>query len=209
MPFTVEQFLDVFKNYNQTVFPLQIVFNLLAAASIIFIITKKTYADKFCNTTLTFLWLWSGVVYHICFFTVINKTAYAFGGLFIIQSFVFFFFGVIKKELSFSITKGFNSILAAVFLIYALIIYPVLGSISGHSYPYQPTFGLPCPTTIFTFGLLLLSVKKLKWYIYLIPLIWALIGSTAALKFGIYEDTGLLITGIVSSIILFTEKRKK
>lgn len=36
----------------------------------------------------------------------------------------------------------------------ALVLYPVWSAYSGHSYPETATFGLPCPTTIFTIGVL-------------------------------------------------------
>ena len=41
----------------------------------------------------------------------------------------------------------------------ALVAYPVLSAMLGREFPEMPTFGLPCPTTIFTLGLL----AFLKW----------------------------------------------
>ena len=39
-----------------------------------------------------------------------------------------------------------------------------------------------------------------------IPIVWSLVGFTAAIKLGIYQDIGLLIAGNLSAIILFTKK---
>jgi len=39
-----------------------------------------------------------------------------------------------------------------------------------------------------------------------VPLIWSIIGFTAALKLGVYQDVGLLIAGIVSVIVLVSKK---
>jgi hypothetical protein len=42
-----------------------------------------------------------------------------------------------------------------------MVVYPLLGIRFGHSYPRAPLFGVaPCPTTIFTFGLLLWATRS-------------------------------------------------
>ena len=87
-------------------------------------------------------------------------------------------------------------------LLYGLVIYPVLGYFLGHRYPASPTFGAPCPTTIFTFGLLLWATSRVNWFYYMLPLIWSLIGFTAALNLGVREDIGLLVAGIAGTLLL-------
>ena len=206
MPFTQEQFLNIFKAYNTAVFPFQFLILAGALACLLLIIEKKSYSNGAIALYLSFLWGWIGIVYHLIFFTRINGAAYFFGILNIIQSIIFFYFGFIKKRLEFKKKKDFRSITGFAIIIYALFIYPSLGYLGGHGYPYQPTFGLPCPTTIFTFGILLFTGLKLKWYIYAIPLLWSIIGVSAAFNFGIYEDIGLLVSGIAASVLLFTFK---
>lgn len=208
IPFTTKEFLDTLKAYNESVFPLQIFFNLLAFYTIYLIFKPKTYSAKFITGTLAIFWLWIGIIYHLIFFTVINKAAYFFGTIFIIQGILFFIFGFLKNRLSFSYQNDLYGITGLVFFAYALIIYPILGHLLGHQYPYSPTFGLPCPTTIFTFGVLLFSVKRISFYIILIPLIWSIIGFGAALNFSIYEDFGLLIAGIIGTILIVSKNRK-
>lgn len=207
-PFTTEEFLNIFKTYNQSVFPLQIVFNLLALYLVYLIFKAKSYSSKLIAGTLTFFWLWIGIVYHLLFFTGINKAAYFFGALFIVQGILFFIFGFYQNRFSFSYKKDLYDITGIIFLAYALIIYPILGQVLGHQYPNSPTFGLPCTTTIFTFGVLLFSVKRIPFYTILIPLIWSIIGFGAALNLSIYEDFGLLIAGIIGTILIVSKNRK-
>ena len=147
-------------------------------------------------------------MYNLIFFSTINKAAYLFGALYIIQSGLFFYAGVVKGKLLFSYQPNKYSITGAVLVVYGLLIYPLLGMALGHIYPAQPTFGLPCPTTIFTFGLLLWTETKTPKYILIIPAIWTIIGFFAALNFGIYEDIGLLISGVVG-VLFFILKGKK
>jgi hypothetical protein len=208
MPFTKEQFLEVFVNYNTYVWPMQIILNVLALTAIYFCFSKAKNANIYIGIILTFFWLWIGVVYHLIFFSTINKEAYLFGALFIIQSGLIFYTAVIKNTLSFCFKVDKYSVWGIILLSYALVIYPVLGHLLGHAYPQSPTFGLPCPTTIFTFGLLLWTDKPVSKYLLIIPFIWSLFGFSAALNLGILEDTGLLISGITVVLLLIIRDRK-
>lgn len=122
---------------------------------------------------------------------------------------IFLYLGVFLSKLSYHFRPDIYGLTGAFFILYALLIYPLIGAIAGHIYPDSPTFGLPCPTTIFTLGLFLWTDKKLPLPILIIPFLWSIIGTMAALNFGIKEDFGLLISGIVvSSLILNRDKRK-
>lgn len=207
-PFTLEQFFAVFKNYNQAVFPMQIVFYLVSAVVIYLVLKPNSTSDRIISIILSFLWLWMGIVYHIIFFTSINKAAWLFGGLFIIQEILFLYFGVFQNKFSFCSQKDMYGITGLILVLFALVIYPVIGYFFGHIYPFSPTFGLPCPTTIFTFGLLLMSNNKTPAGLLIIPLIWSVIGFMAAVQFGILEDTGLIVAGVVTVSLLIYRKRK-
>lgn len=209
MPFSAEDFLRVFASYNTAVFPLQILFYLLAICCLILVIKPYNQAGRLISAILAFLWLWTGLVYHIIFFSAINKAAYGFGAVFIVQSLLFFYYGVFKNDFEFVWKKGVIGILAWGIILYSLLIYPLLGFIFGHGYPRQPTFGLPCPTTIFTFGILIFTLDRLRWWQYVIPLLWAALGFTAAIKLGIAEDTGLLVSGFLFLGIIIRTGRQR
>ncbi len=208
LPFTQEQFLEIFANYNLSVWPMQIFFVVLALVMILFLVKRNSYSDKLISWGLTFFWLWIGIVYHLIFFTEINPAANLFGILFILQGILFLHLGIIKKSMQFEFRIDINGIFAIIFFIYALIIYPLLGLQFGHYYPKTPTFGLPCPTTIFTFGLLLM-LKQQKKLLYIIPIMWSIIGFTAAIKLGIFQDIGLFAAGAAAIGILILNAKKK
>ncbi|MBK9985321.1 MAG: hypothetical protein IPP15_23780 [Saprospiraceae bacterium] len=207
-PFTVDQFLDVFKNYNEAIWPMQVIFYLMGLVVIYLVFKPGSKAQKIINIVLAFLWLWMGIVYHLMFFTAINKAAYLFGGIFILQGVLILFYGVFQNKLSFKFRSGLYGVTGIVLILFALIFYPVLGYFLGHLYPSSPTFGLPCPTTIFTFGLLLLTDKKCPVAIMIIPFIWSVIGFMAAFNFGIVEDTGLLVSGLLTLPMLIIRNKK-
>jgi hypothetical protein len=67
---------------------------------------------------------------------------------------------------------------------------------------------VPCPTTIFTFGLLLWTERAVPKYLLVIPLLWTVIGSSAAWLLGFWEDLGLLVAGILSGgMIVYRDRR--
>ena len=207
LPFTKEQFLQVFKDYNLSVFPVQILLFVLSVTIIILSVKRIAWTDSITSLILAALWLWMGVVYHLLFFTAINKAAYLFGSLFIGQGLLFIYYGVIKKRLSYRFKPTIPGFIGATLIIFALAVYPLWGYSSGHIYPSSPTFGLPCPTTIFTFGVLLWSDRKVPLFILPIPFLWSIIGFSAATQLGVREDTALVIAGVMATTILLFRKQ--
>lgn len=199
MPFTIEQFFRVFEQYNQTIFPMQFLLILVAIVAIALAANPKPFTNKTISGLLGFLWLWAGVVYHLTFFTEISPPAYLFGALFVFQGWLFLYEGVTKNRLSFRVSQKNYGILGAIFIVYALVIYPLLGYALGHIFPAFPTFGTPCPTTIFTYGLLLWTDKKVPFKLLVIPVLWSIVGTSAALSFGVKEDFGLLIAATMGT----------
>ncbi len=197
MPFTVKEFIGVFRSYNISVWPFQVIL-IISAFLIIFLAFKhRNYSSKVITSILIFYWFWIGLVYHILFFSHINPVAYGFGAIFILQAALFYKAGILDKKLNIIWQNNPTSYLGAILIFYALIIYPLLGMYFGHIYPENPTFGLPCPTTIFTFGILLWNKNGIPFYIIIIPVIWAVLGLSAALNLGIKEDLGLIISAII------------
>lgn len=209
MPFTTSDFINIFKAYNTSVFPFQIVLFASAIYIIYLVIRLKKYSNKVVTGILIFYWLWNGIVYHILFFSSINPAAYAFGFVFIIQAALFYKAGIMDKNLVYEISNDLKTYTGALFILYALIIYPILGYTGGHIYPSSPTFGLPCPTVIFTFGILLWAKNKIPFYILAIPIIWSIIGISAAINLGIKEDFGLIISALIGSTLIILGKIKE
>ena len=205
IPFTPEQFVEVFKNYNETVFPAQLIFYVILVVLGLLLWRRQHAASGSIAYALAFFWFWMGIVYHITFFADINKAAYAFGGLFIAESLLFVW---LSGTLSFKLNSDGYNVVGYLLIFYSLIGYPLVGYSIGHVYPLSPTFGLPCPTTIFTFGLLLLNDKKVPVVLFIIPFLWALIGTSAAFSLGFYEDVGLFIAAVVAVPMIWVRNKK-
>ncbi len=122
---------------------------------------------------------------------------------------MFFYFGIIKSKISFEYRRNIFNYVGFIFVFYALIVYPILGHLLGHQYPSSPTFGLPCPTTIFTFGILLFLQNRISIIALIIPLLWSVIGFSAALNLLIYEDFGLVVAGIMGFILILLQNKNE
>jgi hypothetical protein len=205
MPFTTEQFFEVFRTYNKSIYPGQLIILLIGIYSVFILYKKKDYVINTIGALLIMLWLWIGIIYHILFFTVINKAAYIFGGLFILQAILFFFEFRIKKRIVINPENLFRIIIGYFFIIFGLIIYPLIGLLEGKNIEYIISFGLPCPSVIFTCGILILAGKSIPKYLLIIPTLWAFIGFFAVLKFGVYQDI-LLPVSAVTGIVLAYKK---
>jgi hypothetical protein len=209
LPFTFEQFINVFHLYNLAVWPMQIVLNLAAAGICVLLFMRFQQKNRAINILLSLLWFWMGIVYQILFFSSINPAAKIFGFFFIGQAILFWLVGGMLDKIEYAKPRwSIQRVIGGLMVLYSLIGYPLLGITFGHIYPDAPTFGNPCPTTIFTLGILCFAVH-LKWFIALIPFIWTLIGGSAAFKLGIREDLGLIISGIIIVIAVIVGLLRK
>ena len=209
LPFSADQFFGVFHDYNETVWPVQVILLGIAIVIPTLVILRYKWSDTIAGIILTALWLWMGIVYHLLYFVNINPAAKIFGVFFIAQGLIFCYTMVLNRKIHLVFQPGLRTGIGSFFILFALLIYPLLGAMFGHVYPDSPTFGLPCPTTIFTFGVLLWSEKRIPIYIILIPLLWSVIGFTASFTMGIWEDTGLLVSGLIFIGFHFNTLRSK
>ncbi|MGE5395674.1 MAG: DUF6064 family protein [Candidatus Saccharibacteria bacterium] len=206
IPFTTGQFLSVFEHYNQAIFPGQLFILLLGIFSMVLVHTHKSFKDKLTGSVLGLLWIWMGIVYHLVFFAVINPAARLFGALFILQGLLILYASIQGKlHLSFN-NKGFDYI-GYFFILFGMFIYPLIGLYLNGEPSKIISLGLPCPTTIFTFGLFILARNHFPKYLLIIPGLWAVVGLSAAVNLGIYQDLMLIIAALFAIVIILTEKR--
>lgn len=207
IPFTIEEFLDVLQRYNEAVWPTQLLLLILPLATAVAILRGPgvTRSPAFI---LAILWLWMGVVYHLHFFRSINPAAVLFGALFVIQAGLFAWLAIREPVTRFSVEGDANSLVGGLMILFSLAIYPALGYMVGHRYPAAATFGLPCPTTLFTLGLLLWARPAPPRVVLVIPLLWSLIATVAALQLDMVEDLSLPAAAILATVVGLKNERR-
>jgi hypothetical protein len=208
LPFTREQFFQVLSTYNDDVTPLQIGLVLLGLSAFGAMVVRRRDSDRVISTILAGLWAWMGIVYHLMYFREVNPAATLFGIVFLGAAAIFAWTGVVQRRLVFDCESRMRRIAGHVLIAYSLIGYPLLSAMLGREFPEMPTFGLPCPTTIFTLGMLAFLSAPFPRYVFAIPIAWALIGTQAAFHLGVYEDLGLLVAGLVGVWLVFDPPAK-
>lgn len=193
LPFTHQQFIFVFTLYNGAIWPLQPLVHVAGIVMLLWLMRPSRACDRASVALLAAMWIWTGVVYQIGFFSRINALALAFGALFALEG-VLLLEAALRGRLAFGSTKGWRRTAGWALLVYTLLIYPLLGLVSGRNYFDLPAFGVtPCPVTLTTIGVLLLATPPLPRRLYVIPAAWTLVGGSAALLLGMPQDWALLL----------------
>jgi hypothetical protein len=196
VPFTVEEFFAVFRSYNEAVWPAQWFLTLAGGLILLAALSGRPRAGRLSLILLSALWLWMAAVYHLAHFSRVNPAAPGFAVLFAVAAGVFLWRATRPAPPEFRVDSSARSIVGVGLAVFGLAIYPLLNPLFGHAYPDAPGFGLPCPTTIFTIGILSLQQPRPDWRLLAPPVLWSLIGATAAGALGIPQDYVLGAAGV-------------
>lgn len=189
LPFTRDQFLDVFAAYHRD-WGDSVVLLWALAAVVVAAWLRGRVSARALTLFLAALWLWSAVVYHALLFSAINPAAWLFGLLFALQAALFVRAGLVRADLRFE--PGGRGLFAPALTVAALL-YPVISVATTGDALRSPTFGVPCPTVLLTAGLLLGARPDPPRHLFVIPIVWALIGGSAAASLGMVPDALLLV----------------
>ncbi len=207
--FTLEQFLEVVSLYNRTFFPLQILAYVLGLGALVLAWKPRKAGGRWASAILAFFWLWSGAVFFIGYLSRLDPQAYAYGALFVVQGLLLVVFGVVLDRIHFQLEPNLSGWLGALILAYAVVGFPLISILNGRAYPEMVPFGLtPCPTAAFTVGLLLWLEGRPKWYVWLIPVLYALSGAMT-MTLGLVEDGGMAAAGLLAGGVLLVRSLRK
>jgi hypothetical protein len=211
LPFTREQFLGMFEAYNQAIWPAQVLAYVLGLAAVGLLVWRPRFSDPLIAGVLALFWAWIGAAFLLVAMRTIDAGPgpLVFGAAFLLQAVLWLVAGGLRESLRFDPRLTPFSAVGWALVGYALVVYPLLGPAMGHVYPRQPMFGVaPCPTVIFTFGLLLLTARRVPKYVLIVPFAWAVTsGISAPLNFGIFEDLGLVAAGVIGTALLIWRDR--
>lgn len=209
LPFTQDQFLSVFAEYNQAFWPMPVVAYALAAIAVFLAQRPQKAARWVIPLVLAVMWVWTGIAYHGLYFRPINPAATIFAVAFTLQGSLFLVYGRGRGGLSFATPDRFRRWAGFALIAYAMALYPLIGLAVGHMYPSAPSFGItPCPLAIFTFGILLLAAQVPRLLL-IIPLLWSVIGGSAAVLLAVPEDWMLPVAGSVAAVMLLPAPKRE
>lgn len=207
LPFTAEQFFDVFAEYNRTLS--WIVLSLWAAA-LIAVVTAwrfRSRGSRALTWYLAALWLWNAVAYHALLFTRINPAAWHFAGLFSLQG-VLLAVAATRGQLTYFTAGGWRKHVGTLLVFYAFV-YPILNIALGWGYPRVPTFGVPCPTAILTIGLLLTARGPAGTWLIVAPSLWGFVAASAVFLLGVWSDYPLIAAAVLGTADVISQALRR
>ena len=190
LPFTHDAFLDVFGRYNTTLWPVVLILWLATAWVAWRWLRTGSVRGRVLFGLLAVHWAWSGIVYHWIYFRPINPAAALFAVGFAAEAALLGWLAAASRE---PVVAGARrrTTVGGLLIVYGLV-YPFLGVAFGLAYPRLPLFAVPCPTTLVTAGWLIASGRTPR-VVSLVPLLWAVVGSSAAVTLGIRADLALVV----------------
>ena len=201
LSFSLEELLLVLESYNLFIWPLQIIVYVLIVLVLFFSLTPTQYSAKIVSAILSFFWLFTGIVFCFIYWVPNHIFGYIFGIFCVLQG-LLFLYSIRRSDITIGSSDKTYKLIGILFVLYAIIGYQIFGYYLDHIYPKFFAAGLvPCPTTIFTLGIFLIINKSIPIKYFVIPLMISLGGFLAAYN-GIYEDIGLVIAGILVTILI-------
>lgn len=198
LPFSHDAFLDVFGAYNSRLWPVVALLWAITAGMAWGWLRHGRLGDRSRFGLLAAHWAWSGVAYHWFFFRRINPAAGLFAAVFVLQAAIFTWLAIGGR--GHATAGGARRAIGAGLVVYGLV-YPLVGFAFGLDYPRLPLFAVPCPTALVTAGFLV-ATPSVPRFVSIVPIAWAVIGSSAAFALEIPADWALVPAGALLVLAL-------
>ena len=208
IPFSRDVFLSLLEIYNAAIWPAQIAAYALGLLAVLLALKPYRGSGRVVALLLAAAWLWNGVAYHMLHFATINWAAWIFGFFFVAQGLLLLVTGLLRGRLAFRFAGDAAGWVGLAIIAFAMAAYPLIGVLDGQAWPRLAPFGVaPCPTTIFTFGMLLLAEPKVPMHLLALPALWSLIGGAAAWLIHIPQDLALPAAALLTVALTLRKNR--
>jgi len=177
--FSAQTYYRLFELYNLEWWPLQMLALALGAAVLALGWRGGERAGRAIAVILAVCWLWVAWAFHWQYYASINLVAGYFALAFALQALLLLWLGVVRGRLAPVPATRLQQRAGFGLLLFALLIFPLMGPLLGRSWTQSEVFGMaPDPTALATLGALLLAGPRRVWWLYPIPLAWCLISGT-------------------------------
>jgi hypothetical protein len=129
--------------------------------------------------------------------------AFFFGAIFILEGCLILHHLIFSNLPAIPLKLNLSTVAGYLLILFSLLIYPLTEYLKTGSHDRILFIGLPCPTTLLTFGLFMISAPGLPKSLLPIPTVWAVISLIAVIHFGMYQDSLLLIAAFIINIKLW------
>lgn len=174
--FSQRTYYRLFELYNLEWWPLQIVALALGVAVFMLLRRGGERAGRVTALILALGWLWVAWAFHLQRYASINLAAGYFAWAFTVQALLLLWLGAVRGRLTPAPANRLLQRAGLGLVLFALLLYPLIGPLLGRSWPQAEVFGMaPDPTALATLGVLLFAGVRPAWLLFPVPLAWCLI----------------------------------
>jgi hypothetical protein len=198
LPFDAGSLFGAFAYYHMAFWPLP--WLALASSAATLLLAARGFA-RAALLLLAAGWIWVGAAWHIATFAGLNFAAPIYGALFILQG-VLLAWAATSGQTSLRFRRRPRDWAGLGLAVTALAGYPLLDLLSGVAWPAVRLPGSdPCPTALFTLGVLLLAEGRSAAGLMMLPALWTLAAGATGWVIGIGHDQ-ILPLGAVTALVL-------
>jgi Family of unknown function (DUF6064) len=199
LPFSRSELLDGLARYNAVYWPVEIgAFALGIAITALLIRNSAAFMRTAC-LGLALMWIWTAIAYFWIEFANISRAGQFLAPFFVFQGLLLVKVGLSGGKLRQQCRFDWPTTLGAVMIGFALLAYPLIGLFAGFDFASLPMFGVtPASLTLFTLGVFLMADRVFPRALWMLPLLWTIVGGAAALIFGFPQDLALLASAVLA-----------
>ncbi len=198
--FSPQTYYRLFELYHYDIWPIQILAMILGVIILLLVLRNPPWQGRIISFILAACWLWVAWAYHRQHYASINWFADYFAIGFSLEAMLFIWIGIFRNRLKFRSETLFVKHAGLSIFIFAVFIQPFAGLLFGRIWIQSELFAItPDATVIATLGLLLLSVNKTFWLLYIIPLCWCLI---TGITLWIMNSPDALLSPLAAVVVL-------
>ena len=205
LPFDADSLFATIAYYHAAFRPLPWLAVVWGAAVIALALTATSRASLLL---LAVAWLWVGAAWHLATFAGINFAAPLYGAFFVLQGAILAWTAA-RGRLGLRYRGRLRDRAGLGLAVAALVAYPLLDRWSGIPWPAVRLPGAdPCPTALFTLGILLLADRRSAAGLMVLPVLWTFVAGATGWAVAIGRDQVLPLLGLAALVVALLPVRR-
>lgn len=196
LPFDADVLIATLATYHRAFAPGLWLAPAIALAAFVLAAAGTASGRRAVLLLLAACWLWNAAAWHFGTFAQLNFAAPAYGLLFALQA-ALLGWQAARGGLSFGARADWTSGLGVLLAVAALLAWPLIDRLQGWPWSALRLPGIdPCPTTLLTLGVLMLS-RPPSITLMIVPVLWAIIAGAMGWVLAVWPDPLLPVFAVI------------
>ncbi len=164
----------------------------------------RSVDDRITASVLAAFWLWNGLGYMGLYRAELDWAAKGYGLVFVIQGGLLTWMGAVRGQIKFNHAGRSVRMVGLALVLFAICGYPLIVWLMTGNHEAVATVGLlPSPTTVLMLGVLVMAGPGAPRVLFLLPVLWSVIGGALAWVLGTWHDLCLPAAALLALISLY------